>query len=355
MSALERLGLGALRRLDPERAHGAALRVLRAGLAPKWDARSVGSTLRTRLWGLDFPHPVGLAAGFDKNAEAVAPLLACGFAFVEVGAVTPEPQDGNPRPRLFRLESDGAAINRFGFNNAGVEAVRARLAFRRTRGIVGVNLGANRDSPDRAADYAAVLRRLAGHADFFTVNVSSPNTKGLRDLQQGEALGALLGSALAARDAVASGTPVLLKLSPDMADGALDEAVDVALARGIDGIVATNTTLDRRGLGSAASGEAGGLSGQPLFHRSTEVLRRIAGRTGGAVQLIGVGGVGSAAQAYAKIRAGASLVQLYTALSYRGPGLVREIAEGLARRIERDGFTHVSQAVGADVRSSSSG
>jgi len=315
MSKLQSLGLRAVRSLDPERAHRVAINGLRAGLVSSWNDALPG-ILRSNVLGFDLAHPLGLAAGFDKNAEAVGPLLNCGFSFVEVGAVTPRPQYGNPKPRLFRLSEDAAAINRFGFNNEGVEAVRTRLFLKAhpARGPVGVNLGANKDSADRAADYATVLTRLVDCADFFTINVSSPNT-----------------------------------------DAQLADVIEVCLERRIDGIVATNTTLSRDGLISAHQSEAGGLSGQPVFEKSTAILRRIAEITEGTVPLIGVGGVGSAEQAYAKIRAGASLVQLYTALSYHGMGLVPHIVKGLAKLLKQDGFTRLDQAIGADVRRSSTG
>ena len=356
MSVLTRLGLRGLQTLDPERAHRAAIKGLRAGLVPEWDVATPGS-LHMKTLGFELAHPLGLAAGFDKNAEAVAPLFKCGFSFVEVGAVTPRAQYGNAKPRLFRLTEDSAAINRFGFNNEGVEAVRQRLGDTAypAKGPVGVNLGANKDSVDRTADYVKVLSRLGGCADFFTINVSSPNTKGLRDLQKRSALKDLVTAVLAARDEHAVSKPVLLKLAPDLSGGQLTDLVEVCMDQRIDGIVATNTTLDRSGLVSAARDEAGGLSGQPLFAKSTAVLKQIAEITEGAVPLIGVGGVGSAEQAYAKIRAGASLVQLYTALSYHGMDLVPQIVRGLAKLLERDGYTSVSQAVGADVRVSSTG
>ncbi len=345
--ALERAGLAALRRLDPERAHGLALAALRAGLGPRGGPVRA-PRLAVRALGLEFPNPIGVAAGFDKNAEAVDATLRAGFGFMEIGAVTPRPQPGNPKPRLFRLAEDRAAINRFGFNNDGMEAVAARLAGGRREGIVGVNLGANKDAADRAADYVAVMRRFDGLADFFTVNVSSPNTERLRDLQGRAALDALLDRCLAARDGLAKPAPVLLKIAPDLTEAEIAAIAEVCLARGIDGIVATNTTLARDGLGSARAAETGGLSGQPLFGKSTATLRLLARRTGGAVPLIGVGGVGSAEQAYAKIRAGASLVQLYTAMVYEGVSLGARIAEGLDALLAQDGFASVAEAVGTD-------
>jgi len=356
MSRLQSAGLWAVRSLDPERAHRVAINGLRAGLVPSWKGALPG-ILRTQVLGFDLAHPLGLAAGFDKNAEAVGPLLNCGFSFVEIGAVTPRPQYGNPKPRLFRLPEDEAAINRFGFNNEGVEAIRKRLFLKAhpASGPVGVNLGANKDSADRAVDYATVLTRLADCADFFTINVSSPNTQGLRDLQERDALNDLIAGVLAVRDEVALGKPVLLKLAPDLSEAQLSDVIEVCLERRIDGIVATNTTLSRDGLNSAYRDETGGLSGQPVFEKSTAILHRISEITEGAVPLIGVGGVGSAKQAYAKIRAGASLVQLYTALSYHGMGLVPQIVKGLAKLLERDGYTRLDQAIGTDVRRSSTG
>jgi dihydroorotate dehydrogenase len=307
-----------------------------------------------RVAGLDLPNPVGVAAGFDKNAEAVRAVLRAGPGFLEVGAVTPRPQPGNPRPRLFRLPEDAAAINRFGFNNDGMEAIRPRLAAARGAGVVGVNLGANKDSADRAADYAEVLEHLHDVADFFTVNVSSPNTERLRELQGRAALEALLEGVFRRRDALAAGgaaKPVFLKIAPDLTEAELADIAAIALEMPLDGLIATNTTTAREGLaGRRRAGERGGLSGQPLFARSTEVLRALSRLTGGRVPIVGVGGVGSAAQAYAKIRAGASAVQLYTALAYRGLGLAREIAEGLDAALARDGFASLAEAVGADHR-----
>ena len=343
--SLERLGLRLLHRLDPETGHDLALRALRAGVVgghgPIGTAR-----LRTRLAGLDLPNPLGLAAGFDKNAVAVDPLLRVGFGFVEVGAATPRPQPGNPRPRLFRLTEDHAVINRFGFNNDGMQAIAARLAARRRAGVVGLNLGANKDSSDRAGDFARVLAGCGGQVDFVTVNVSSPNTERLRDLQGAQALRALLADVMAARDDLARPLPVFLKIAPDLEDGELDEIAGVASQAGVAAIIATNTTLSRDGLGSAWRDQAGGLSGRPLFQRATRVLARLSRATGGAMPLVGVGGIEDAQTAYAKIRAGASALQLYSALVYGGFSLVGEILRGLDAALARDGFTSVDQAVG---------
>lgn len=346
MTPAERIGLGLLHRLDPERAHGLTIRALRAGLAPR-PGPVTSPRLATEVAGLKLPNPVGLAAGFDKNAEAVDALSAAGFGFIEVGAATPRPQPGNPRPRLFRLTEDRAAINRFGFNNGGADAVAARLAARRSGGVpVGLNLGANKDSADRAGDYALVLATCGAHADFATVNVSSPNTAGLRDLQAAGALSDVLDRVLGARAALPRPIPVFVKIAPDLDPEALAAIAEAALASGIDGIIATNTTLAREGLHSAHASEAGGLSGAPLFERSTRVLAALSKHTSGAVPLIGVGGVGSAEQAFAKIRAGASAVQLYTAMVFEGLSVAGRIARGLDRLLEDSGFATVADAVG---------
>ncbi|RBO51919.1 dihydroorotate dehydrogenase (quinone) [Rhodovulum sp. BSW8] len=346
MTPLERAGLAVFHRMDPERAHALSLTALQSGLVPL-PGRLTGPRLATDLAGLALPNPVGLAAGYDKNAVALGPLMRAGFGFLEVGAATPRPQPGNPRPRLFRLVEDRAAINRFGFNNDGMEAIRARLAARPEGVPVGLNLGANKDSADRAADFARVLAACGAHVDFATVNVSSPNTEKLRDLQGREALSALLAGVMAARAELSRPIPVFLKIAPDLTDAEIDDIAQVALEAGVSGIVATNTTLARAGLKSPEAGQAGGLSGAPLFARSTRVLARLSAATGGRLPLIGVGGVGSAEEAYAKIRAGASAVQLYTALVYGGMSLVRDIVDGLDRLLARDGFAHVAEAVGS--------
>jgi len=345
MTPLERLGLGVLHRFDPETAHGIALRALRLGLTPT-PGPVTSARLRTDLAGLTLPNPVGLAAGFDKNAEALGPLANAGFGFIEVGAVTPRPQPGNPRPRLFRLTEDRGVINRFGFNNEGMEAAAARLANRPRNAVIGLNLGANKDSADRAEDFARVLAHCGAHLDFATVNVSSPNTEKLRDLQGAAALMSLLKGVMEARDWLPRPIPVFLKIAPDLSDTELSEIADVARASGISGIIATNTTLDRDGLRSDARDQAGGLSGRPLFEKSTRVLARLSRLTDGEMPLIGVGGVGSAEDAYAKIRAGAHAVQLYSALVYEGLSLVSDIAKGLDALLERDGFASVAEAVG---------
>ncbi len=342
MRSLERLGLAALRRLDPEIAHDLSLKALRMGLAPM-PGPMTSPRLTTRIAGLDLPNPVGLAAGYDKNAVALAPLMRAGFGFLEVGAATPLPQPGNPRPRLFRLTEDRAAINRFGFNNDGVEPIAQRLAAR-PRGIpVGLNLGANKESADRAADFLTVMRRAAPHCDFVTVNVSSPNTERLRDLQGPAALAALLEPVVAE-----SPVPVFLKIAPDLDDDALAALTETARTAGVAAIVATNTTLNRSGLRSRHAAQAGGLSGAPLFARSTRVLARLSQLTDGKMPLIGVGGVTSDAQAWAKIRAGAMAMQIYTGMVYEGISLVTSVLQGLDRRLVESGYACVSEAVGTD-------
>ncbi|MEZ5779172.1 MAG: quinone-dependent dihydroorotate dehydrogenase [Paracoccaceae bacterium] len=345
MRLVERAGLCALHRLDPETAHGLSIRALAAGFAPRPGAFT-SPRLQTRLAGLDLPNPIGLAAGYDKNAEAVAPLTRAGFGFVEVGAATPLPQPGNPRPRLFRLAEDRAVINRFGFNNDGAEAIAARLGGASRHVPVGLNLGANKDSPDRAADFARVLAVCGPHVDFATVNVSSPNTEKLRDLQGKTALSALLAGVVNTRDGLQHRIPIFLKIAPDLSEPDLADVAEVALAAGIDGVIATNTTLGREGLQSRHRDQAGGLSGAPLFEKSTRVLARLAALTDGRLPLIGVGGVGSAEQAYQKIRAGASAVQLYSAMVYGGLSVVTDIVKGLDALLARDGFAHVGDAVG---------
>ncbi len=341
----ERLGLALLHRCDPERAHGLSIAALKAGLVPL-PGVTTSPRLRTTLAGLDLPNPVGLAAGFDKNAQALAPLSRAGFGFLEVGAATPRPQPGNPRPRLFRLTEDAAVINRFGFNNDGMEAIAARLAKRPAGGIVGLNLGANKDSADRAGDFAQVLARCGPHVDFATVNVSSPNTEKLRDLQGKAALSALLAGVMETRAALPRPIPVFLKIAPDLGEAELAEIAEVALASGLDAIIATNTTLSRDGLKSPQAAQAGGLSGAPLFTKSTQVLARLSHLTEGRLPLVGVGGISSAEDAYAKIRAGASAVQLYSAMVYQGLSLVPRIVDGLERLLARDGFANVAEAVG---------
>ncbi|WP_339762635.1 quinone-dependent dihydroorotate dehydrogenase [uncultured Sulfitobacter sp.] len=335
----EQIGLRALRKIDPEAAHGLAISALRMGLAPM-PGPVTSDRLKTTLAGLDLPNPVGLAAGFDKNATAIAPLSKAGFGFIEVGAATPLPQPGNDKPRLFRLTEDRAAINRFGFNNQGMDAICARLRDRAPGIPVGLNLGANKTSTDRAADFARVMEAARDHVDFATVNVSSPNTEKLRDLQGKAALAALLAGVMDVRGS----TPVFLKIAPDLTEAEIADVADVANQAGVAAIIATNTTLDRTGLHSPHRDEMGGLSGAPLFEKSTRVLARLSTLTD--IPLVGVGGIGSAEDAYAKICAGASAVQLYTALVYGGLSLAADIARGLDQLLARDGFASVADAVG---------
>ncbi len=311
--------------------------------------------LEQHLFGLDFPNPVGLAAGFDKNAEVPDAMLAQGFGFVEVGSVTPLPQAGNPRPRLFRLSEDEAVINRMGFNNEGAAAVRARLQARGGRGgIVGVNIGANKDAADRIADYAAGVRAFNALASYLVVNVSSPNTPGLRDLQAASELQRLLKRVNEARDEAAvkdaRRAPLLLKIAPDLGDDELAAIAAMAIEAGVDGLIVSNTTITRPPLKSPLAGEQGGLSGRPLFPLSTRQLACVYVETEGRLPLIGVGGISSPEDAWQKVRAGASLVQLYSALVYHGPGLVAEIVEGLAARLKANGFTRISEAVGSGAK-----
>ena len=330
---------------EPETAHRLGMLGLKAGLGPR-QLRRDPEILRTSLAGLDLPNPVGLAAGFDKNAEAPDALLAAGFGFVECGAVTPRAQDGKPRPRIFRLDEDRAVINRMGFPNKGLEPFHARLQRRAGRGgVVGVNLGANLDSEDRVADFVACLTALQDLAQFFTVNISSPNTPGLRSLQSSDALDELLGAV----SAVGAKAPVFLKVAPDIADADADLMIAAIRQHKLDGIIISNTTITRpESLVSANMGEGGGLSGPPVFARSTELVRVFRKAAGPDLSIIGVGGVACADTAYAKIRAGANAIQIYTGLVYEGPGLVQRIKAGLAERLQLDGFSSVAEAVGAD-------
>ncbi|HEX5264759.1 MAG TPA: quinone-dependent dihydroorotate dehydrogenase [Phenylobacterium sp.] len=346
MSDLHGLATWALRGLDPEDAHGLAIRGLKLGLGPTGGGDD--PILAASLAGLTLPNVVGLAPGFDKDAEVFGPMLRAGFGFVECGTVTPRPQAGNPRPRLFRLSEDRAVINRMGFNNRGLEAFAGRLS-RGSSGIVGANIGANKESADRIGDYVTGLRRLWGFASYFTINVSSPNTPGLRALQTKAALDELLGRLAEARDALpaAGRVPMFLKVAPDLEDGEIEAIVETCVAHGLAGIMVSNTTISRPALASAFAGEAGGLSGVPLMALSTRVLQEFAKASAGRLALVGVGGITSGADAYAKIRAGASAVQLYSALVFEGPGLVRRIKLELAGRLRADGFASIAEAVGA--------
>jgi dihydroorotate dehydrogenase len=338
-----------LHRLDPEQAHHLTVLALRSGF--------VRGAPETRVFGLDFPNPVGLAAGFDKDAEVMDAMLSFGLGFVEAGTVTPLPQPGNPKPRLFRLDEDRAVINRFGFNSRGLDAFKNKLRTRRARGtagIVGANVGKNRDAADAAADYERGIEELAPFADYLVVNISSPNTPGLRALQRKEEIAALLQRTMAARGrAVAQQKPppLLAKVGPDLTEEELRDIAEAAEASGLDGLIIGNTTVERPAhLRSPHRGETGGLSGQPLTERATACIASMYRLTGGRLPIVGCGGVGGGDDAYAKIRAGASLVQLYTALVYEGPGLVARIKRELAARLRADGFASLREAIGADHR-----
>jgi dihydroorotate dehydrogenase len=332
--------------LDPELAHRSTIRAL--SLSPRRRPPDVPESLRSTVAGLDFPSPVGLAAGFDKNAEVPEQMLGLGFGFVEVGTLTPRPQAGNPKPRMFRLAEDRAVINRLGFNNEGQPAAYQRLLrCRDARGIIGVNIGANKDSADRIADYAAGVRAMSAVADYLTINISSPNTPGLRQLQDEGALRALLSAVQEARPA--DGPPIFLKVAPDLGEGEPDQIVRVAIQQGVDALIVANTTVSRPALKSSFAGEQGGLSGAPLKPLAIKALRDFREASGGEIPLIAVGGIASADDAWERIRAGASLVQLYTAMVYEGPGLARRIARGLAERVKREGMGNITEAVGGAI------
>ena len=339
------LGARLLRQLPPETAHNATLALLGAAGPLLPAAAADDPRLAVRALGLNFSNPLGLAAGFDKDVRVPDAMAKFGFGFVECGTVTPRPQGGNPRPRLFRLGEDRAVINRMGFNNGGMALAATNLQARKAKGIVGINIGANKDSADRIADYALCFSQLAGLADYVTVNVSSPNTPGLRGLQGREELTRLLGTMTDARARMVH-KPILLKIAPDLDETALDEIADVVRASGIEGLIVSNTTIARPSLKSAHAGEAGGLSGAPLLDPSTRVLASMHQRLNGAVTLIGVGGIASGEDAWAKIRAGASLVQLYTALAFHGPSLVARIKRDLLACMTRDGFATLTDAIG---------
>jgi dihydroorotate dehydrogenase len=351
--AFDAFSLPLLRWFDPEDAHRMAIQGLR--LLPPTRPRPDNSNLAVRAFGLNFPNPIGMAAGFDKSAEAPDALLRLGFGFVEIGSVTPLPQSGNPRPRLFRMERDEAVINRMGFNNDGAEAVLRRLASRaHLSGIVGVNVGANKDSSDRIADYVRLIETFAPVASYFTVNVSSPNTPGLRNLQQSAALDELLARVIDARERVrknAGDSPVLLKIAPDLSLTELDDVVQIARSRRVDGMIVANTTLARPSSlrETNRAREQGGLSGRPLFRLSTRMVAETYVRAEGAFPLIGVGGIDSGGAALTKIRAGASLIQLYSSLIYKGLGLVEDIKKDLSSTLRRTGRDSLSEIVGADA------
>ncbi|WP_458389189.1 quinone-dependent dihydroorotate dehydrogenase [Sphingomonas sp. F9_3S_D5_B_2] len=329
--------------LDAERAHRATIAALK--LMPARRARPFPPSLKSRVAGLQFPSPVGLAAGFDKDAEVPAQMLALGFGFVEIGTVTPRPQHGNPQPRLFRLAEDRAVINRMGFNNHGHLAALEWLGqSRHEQGIVGVNVGANKTSADRVADYVAGVRRMSDAADYITINISSPNTPGLRGLQDEGALEELLAAVREARGEA----PIFLKVAPDLSEGDPQRIVRAAIDHGIDALIVSNTTVSRPPLTSRHAVETGGLSGAPLRALALNALRQFRSASGGEIPLIGVGGIANADDAWERIRAGASLVQLYTAMVYEGPGIARRIAKGLAERVAREGFANIAEAVGTE-------
>lgn len=348
MNMIEKLGLAALHRVNPEVAHDMSIRALAAGLVPLPGRPVTSDRLRLDLAGLHLANPVGLAAGYDKNARAVSSLMRAGFGFIELGAATPRPQPGNPKPRLFRLRQERAIINRFGFNNDGAEAITARLGVRDHIIPVGLNIGANKDSADRSADFEEVVRVAGTASDFLTVNVSSPNTERLRDLQGADALAALLDRVILARDALPNRRPVFVKIAPDLDDKALADIAAVARQAQVDGIIATNTTLSRDGVQNGQKSETGGLSGAPLFQRATHVIAKLHRETKGEIPLIGVGGIGSIDQAWEKLRAGATAIQLYSALIYQGFSLVPEIAKGLDARLAQENMT-LAEVTGSGV------
>ncbi|TIX49112.1 quinone-dependent dihydroorotate dehydrogenase [Alteraurantiacibacter aquimixticola] len=349
---LYRLLRPAIFAIDPERAHRLTIAALK--LRPKPHKHSAGGPLATEVAGLHFPNPLGMAAGFDKDGEVPDALLAMGFGFAEVGSITPRPQEGNPKPRLFRLVEDRAVINRMGFNNGGGEAAAERLAERLWRGgIVGINIGANKDSADRVQDYAAMTNLMAPLASYLTVNISSPNTPGLRALQDEGALTGLLDAVMSVREVSAAmhgghRPPVFLKVAPDLEPADVDAISRIAMDKQLGGLIVSNTTIARPPLKSEHAGEAGGLSGAPLKGPALERLRDFRKATGGALPLVGVGGIATAEDAWERIRAGASLVQLYSAMVYRGPGIAKEITRGLEALMKRDGFSSIAEAVGSE-------
>ncbi len=348
MSLIYKMGTAAMRKLPAERAHNTTIKVLKAGLGPV-AIKTEAPELVTQVGGLTLPNPVGLAAGFDKNCEVPDAMLAAGFGFAECGTVTPRPQIGNPKPRLFRLTEDQAVINRMGFNNGGLDDFKSRLVKRQGKdGIVG----ANKDSTDRVEDYVKGLKALWGLSDYFTINISSPNTPGLRDLQNENAMDELLGRIAEARAELTGDRPsypIFLKVAPDVDMGEIERIVQQARTYGMNAIIVSNTTIARPdSLKSPHKGEGGGLSGAPLFHPSTEILKEFYAVAAGKIDLIGVGGISNGAEAYAKIKAGANAVQLYSALVFKGPGLVTQINQDLKARLKADGFSSIAEAVGQD-------
>jgi dihydroorotate dehydrogenase len=342
--------------MDAERAHHLALTCLKAGLAPKTTLK-FDPMLSTKVCGMSFQHPIGLAAGFEKQGDAIANVLDLGFGFVEIGTVVPLPQAGNPKPRMFRIPQESAVINRLGFNSDGMEKILERVeAFFETHknklhAPVGINIGKNKDSPEGAEDYVRGMKAFAPYADYITINISSPNTPGLRDLQRRAPLEDLLQQALEARSQCHRQPPVFVKIAPDQTEAQMQDIADVTLASGIDGIIISNTTMSRPlKIPADMAGQAGGLSGKPLLAMSTKILGDMYKLTQGKIPLIGVGGVSSGADAYSKIRAGASLVQIYTSLIYEGPFVISRIANELSALLKRDGFSSLEDAVGIDFR-----
>lgn len=348
MSLLEKIGLQLFHQFEPERAHRLSLKALNMGLAPT-PGPVTSPRLQCNLAGMPLPNPVGLAAGYDKNAECLAPLSRAGFGFLEVGAATPLPQYGNPKPRLFRLSPDRAVINRFGFNNEGIAEIAARLSVTKTDIPRGLNLGANKESADRAKDYCRVLQHAAPHIDFATLNISSPNTENLRDLQGKDALEELLGQVCDTNDDLEAPLPLFLKIAPDLSEAEISDIAALALSYDLDGIITTNTTLDRPDMIDLDSEQAGGLSGVPLFEKSTRVLAQMHLATSGRIPLIGVGGISNARDAFSKICAGATAVQLYSAMVFHGLSLIPKIARELDVLLEENGFGSVDDAVGIHV------
>jgi dihydroorotate dehydrogenase len=342
--------------LDAELAHHLGINAVKHGLSPYYENNTIPS-LHTNICGLNFPNPVGLAAGLDKQAEAITGMFGFGFGSIELGSITPHPQPGNPKPRLFRIEKAEAIINRFGFNSDGFEVCRSRIAAYRTKntnkppqGILGINIGKNKDSTDATPDYTAGISTFAPYADYLTINISSPNTPGLRDLQGREAMNSLLHQVMSARNNATRKPPVFVKIAPDLDESQMHDIAETALFSGIDGLIIGNTTLTRPGnIPPQLANKAGGLSGKPLFELSTKILARMYRLTNGKIPLIGCGGIASGTDAYTKICAGASLVQLYSALIYQGPSLIPRINRELATLLERDGFTSVAQAVGSSL------
>ncbi|MGH1399309.1 MAG: quinone-dependent dihydroorotate dehydrogenase [Alphaproteobacteria bacterium] len=340
----------ALFTIKPECAHGLTIKAMKSGVFPRVKAVR-DDALSQDVLGLRFDNPVGLAAGFDKNAEAIAPCFKLGFGFVEAGTVTPKPQDGNPKPRIFRDAPNGAVINRMGFPNGGMDAFKANVkATKREGGVLGINIGMNKTQSDPVADYSVLIAELGALADYLTINISSPNTPGLRDLQSREPLLELLAAVHKAREAHCAGTPILVKLAPDLDMAKMEELAQAAIEGSVDGLILTNTTLDRPAhLDSGFAAEAGGLSGKPLTQKSTEMVRKFYQLTKGTIPIIGVGGISSASDAYAKIKAGASLVQVYSGFIYEGPSLARDINRGLLDLLAADGYSNITEAIGVEA------